>query len=129
MPIKYEYDPNLNIVYCRPCGELSSIEIGDYFKKILDDDEIKIGFIEIVHFKHVENYLLSSNNTEHNIKLYNELKKIKKLRATIAIGGSDKHFEIARMFKILHDFFYPKDYFFIARNEEEADKFIKSTIG
>ena len=124
MPIEYEYDPVLNIVYCRPYGELSPLEIGDYFKKIVSDDEIKIGFVEVVRFKDVKNLFFSLNDAKHIIELYSELKVKKKIRTTIIIGESNSQFEIARMFKNLHDMYYPKGYAFIARNEEEAYKFI-----
>ena len=61
MPIKYKYDSNLNIAHAHPYGELSIVEIDTYFNEVLNDSEMKTGFVEVVQFENVENFLFSSN--------------------------------------------------------------------
>ena len=128
MPIKYEYDPNLNIVHCRPYGEVSTLEVTDHIKEISIADEVRTGFLEIIHLEDVEDFHFSLKEAEYITKLYNALKENIEISSTIFIGENNLHFEIARMFKYLHDIHYPEGYVFIARNEEEADKFIKIVI-
>ena len=123
MPIEYEYDQNLNIVNSRPYGDVSVLEICDYFKA-LEKDEVKIGFVEIVRFENIKNLLFSSNEAKRIVELYAELKQKKNIRATVLVGDTNLQYEIARMFKSLHDIKIPESYLFIARNEKEAEKFI-----
>ena len=123
MPIEYEYEPNLNIVNCRPCGDVSLLEICDYFKE-LENNEIRIGFVEIVRFENIENFLFSSSEAQRIVQLYAKLKQKKNIKATVLVGDTNLQYEIARMFKSLHDIKIPESYLFIARNEKEAEKFI-----
>ncbi len=122
MPVKYEYDQNSNIVHTRPYGELSTSEMKVYFKELINDDEIKTGFVEVVHFENVENFLFSSNEASSIFELYNKLKENKRLRATVYIGERDIHFGVARMLETLHEINNQKDDVFVLRNEVEADK-------
>ena len=128
MPIKYEYDPNLNIVHSRAHGELYIFEIANYFKEIKRDSDIRIGFVEVVHFEGVEKFLFSEDEAEHIALLYNDLVEKKNISATIITCKRNIHLRMARMFKLLQENNYPDKYCFIARNEEEADKFIKIAI-
>ncbi len=129
MPIKYEYDPNLNIVRCRPYGEISTLEVGIYFKEILNDDGVRTDFVEVVHFENVTNFLFSSDEASTITNAYNELKDEKKVRATVFIGMADLHFGVARMMQTLFEINDPEHVVHVVRNEEEADRVIKTTIG
>ena len=122
MPIEYEYDPNLNIVNCRPYGNVSVVEICEYFKE-LEKDEARIGFVEIVRFENIENFLFSSSEAKRIVEWYADLKQKKNIRATVLVCDTNLQFEIARMLKTLHDIQIPENYIFIARNEKEAEKF------
>ena len=129
MPVNYEYDPNLNIVQTRPYGELSTLEVGAYFKEVLNNGEVRTEFVEVVNFENVENFLFSSDEASTITRLYKELKDSKKVRATVFICMADMHFGIARMMQILFEINIPEHAVYAVRNEEEADKVIKKTIG
>ena len=73
MPIKYEYDPSLNIVHTQLYGELSTLEVSNHFSKIVNDDDIGNSFVEIVRLDKVEDFLFSLKGAERIIKLYKQL--------------------------------------------------------
>ena len=124
MPIRYEYDRGINIVNTYPYGELRTSEIADYFKEMVKDDEITIGFIELVNFRDVENFRFSYNEAESILKAYNALNDVKNVRATIFIGERDLHYGMARMLQTLHEINNSGDNMFVVRTEAEAKQLI-----
>ena len=124
MPVRYEYDQDQSIVNTYPYGELSTLEIADYFKEMIRDDEIRIGFIEVVHFKDVENFRFSYNEAEYILKAYNALNDEKNVRATIFIAERDMHYGMARMLQTLHEMNNSGDNMFVVRTEEGVKQVI-----
>ena len=125
MPVRYEYDQDQNIVNTYPYGELTTLEIADYFKEMIKDDEIRMGFIEVVHFKNVENFRFSYNEAEYILKAYNSLNDEKNVKATIFIAEKDMHYGMSRMLQTLHEINNSGDNMFVVRAEEE----VKQVIG
>ena len=124
MPLRYEYNQDQNIVNTYPYAELSTLEIADYFKEMIKDDEIRIGFIEVVHFKDVENFRFSYNEAESILKAYNALNDEKNVRATIFISERDMHYGMSRMLQTLHEINNSGDNMFVVRTEEKAKQLI-----
>ena len=129
MPIRYEYDQDQNIVNTYPYGELTTLEIADYFIEMIKDDEIRIGFIELVNFENVENFLISYNEAEKIIKAYNALNEVKNVRATIFITERDFHYGMAHMLQTLHEMNNSGDNMFVVRTEERAKQVITEIQG
>ncbi len=128
MPIKYKYDPKLNVVYSFPYGKVSDLDISDYFNELINNDEINTGFIEVAYFKNIEDFLFSSDKASNILEKYMELRKAKNLNTTLLVGESDLHFGFARMFEIFHGMVNPEGTFFVVRSEEEADDIIKKLM-
>ena len=129
MPVRYEYDQDQNIVNTYPYGELCTLEIADYFKEMIEDDEIRIGFIEVVHFKDVENFRFSYNEAEYILKTYNSLNDEKNVRATIFIAEQDMHYGMSRMLQTLHEMNNSGDNMFVVRTEEEVKQLKAEILG
>ena len=125
MPTKYEYDPYLNIINVFPYGELSPLDIVAYFEEIINDDQIKNGCIEVVHFHNIDNFLFSSNEASEIADLYVEVKERKNVVATILIGKTDLQFGLARMMELLLEMGIEEHAIYTVRSDEEADKVIK----
>lgn len=75
MPIKYKYDSGNNIVYTYGIGEVTPEELKEYFEKVLNDDEIKNGFWEIVNASDVSNLTITFSDC---IKLSSFIKRFSK---------------------------------------------------
>ena len=129
MPIRYEYDQDQNIVNTHPYDELSTLEIADYFIEMIKDEEIRMGFIELVNFKNVENFLISFNEAGKIIKAYNALNEVKNIRATIFITERDMHYGMARMLQTLHEINHSGENMFVVRTEERAKQVITEIKG
>ncbi len=130
MAIKYEYDPKLNIVHIRPYGEHSSFEALTLFETMINDDEIKTGFMIVVHYENVENFLMSSNDGRQIVRTHNTLKDKKKLRAVVFSGCEhDIQYGMARMMQILHDLNDPTDDVFVTRSEGETKSIVQEICG
>lgn len=120
MPLRYEYDQDQNIVNTYPYGELTTLEIADYFKEMIKDDGIRIGFIEVVNFKDVENFRFSYDEAASILRAYNALNDEKNVRATIFIAEIDMHYGMSRMLQTLHEINNSGDNMFVVRTEEKA---------
>ena len=59
MPIDYHYDHDLKAVICEPTGRIIKDDIINYFSRLLSDDSVPYGFIEIVDFSGVEEFAVS----------------------------------------------------------------------
>ena len=128
MPIRYDYDQSQNIVKTYPYGELKTLEIADYFKEMIKDDEIRIGFIELVNFKNVENFRFSYDEAENILKAYNALNDEKNVRATVFIAEKDMHYGMSRMLQTLHEINNSGDNMFVVRTEKEAKQVIAEIL-
>ena len=129
MPLRYKYDQDQNIVNTYAYGELSTLEIADYFIEMIKDDDIRMGFIELVHFEDVENFLISYNEAENILKAYNALNEEKNVRATIFVTERDLHYGMARMLQTLHENNNSGDNMFVVRTEEAAKQVITEILG
>lgn len=129
MPIDYDYDQNLNIVYSRPFGNISTAEIVAYFKDVAGDDRVSKGFLEVVRFEKVEKFTFSSDQAPNIAMAFNEIREKKGVRSTVFIGTSDMQYGIGRMFQAFMDFHCPGHDVRVVRDEKEARETIKGIGG
>ena len=125
MPIEYNYDQTLNILHGHPFGSVSTADIVTYFKRVAGDERMSNGFIEVVHFDRVEDFIFSSEQAANIAIAYNEIREKKGVSSTVFIGTSDMHYGIGRMFQAFIDFHCPGHNVHVVRNEEEARKAIE----
>ena len=52
--VEYQYDSSSKVIHVYPGERLSLKSIQEYFHKILADNTIEPGFIEVVHFDEVK---------------------------------------------------------------------------
>ncbi len=71
-PIEYEYDQRLNILHVHPFGNISNMDITNYFKDVAVDDQISNGFNEVVYFERVEEFIFSSDQVGNMAMAFNE---------------------------------------------------------
>ena len=128
MPIKYEYDQKLNIVHTSPFGEVSVSEIETYFKKLSSDPQIADGFVEVVHFEKVDDFMFSSNQASSIAETFGKLKVQKGVNLTVFIGTTDLHYGLGRLFQAFIELNSPDHVVYVVRNEEEADRVIKHIV-
>ena len=129
MPIEYDYDEKSNILHGHPFGSVSTTDIVTYFKRVASDERISNGFIEIVHFEKVEDFIFSSEQAANIAMAYNEIREKKGISSTVFIGTSDMHYGIGRMFQAFIDFHCPGHDVHVVHNEEEALKAIEGRDG
>lgn len=129
MPIEYDYDQKLNTVYTYPSGNVSTMDIVTYFKNIAGDDRISNGFIEVVYFGRVKDFIFSSDQAANIAMAFNEVREKKGVNSSVFIGTAEMHYGIGRMFQAFLDFHCPGHDVHVVRNEEEARKAIEERDG
>ena len=125
MSIRYEYCADLNIVHTYPFGEHTTHDAFTHFKCLTADDCIKSGFIDVVHFETVENFVFRSAEAKQIPRVHNELKAIKTVLAIIFITDTPIQFGMARMMQTLHELNDPDDKVFVVKSEQEAEEVIQ----
>jgi len=120
MSIEYEYNSFLNTVFtCLPRDQSIS-EVGAHFNRVIKDEGLKDGFIDVVDFEHIEDFSLSSNDATDIVRFLGRLKEVKKVRATIFISRSSVAFGTAHVLKERHGLTDPLHDIFVVRSGEEA---------
>ncbi len=119
MPIKYDYDEDKNIVYAYPSGLVSISEISQYFSKLLEDPNVRSGFIEAVSLEDVTEFKFSYSDALQLPSLFAGVKNKKKHKGTILIGKKDFQFGMARMMSIISE---NELTIRVVRSQEDAEK-------
>jgi len=129
MPIEYDYDQDLNIVYSHPFGNVSTAEIVAYFKDIAGDDRISDGFLEVVRLEKVEDFTFSSDQAANIAVAFNEIREKRGVSSTVFIGTSDMQYGVGRMFQAFMDYHCPGHDVHVVHSEEEAREVVKKRGG
>jgi hypothetical protein len=119
MPIEYDYDQNLTIVYSHPSGNISTAEIVTYFNDVAGDDLISNGFLEVVHFEKSENFTFSSDQAANIAMAFNEIREKKGVNSTVFMATSEMQYGIGRVFQAFIKFYCPGHGVLVVRSEEE----------
>ena len=107
MTVEYLYDKESKVVHVHPDECLSLNSMQEYFHKILADNNIESGFVEVVHFDEVKEFKYSSNEAFLVIDLIKELVDTKDDKGVVIIAKSDLQFGMARMLStILEDYIF-----------------------
>ena len=129
MPIKYKYNSRSNIVDGFPEGEISIIEITNYYIDILNNDEISNDFIEVVHLDNVTDFQFSSQSFSDVTMSFKELLEKKRIKAIVCIGKTDLHYGIGRMMQTIFEIEFQEFITRVVRSEKEAQEILDNIRG
>ena len=124
MPMNYKYNSELNIVDVFPEGEITIPEIEEYYREILNNDEISKGYVEVVYLDNVTKFHYTSVSFRAVLSSFNELFDKKQVEAIVCIAKSDLHYGIGRMMQIIFGMEIPEFKTFVVRSEKEAQEII-----
>jgi hypothetical protein len=99
MPIKYRYDPALHAVVTTVTGIADGSDAIANLEKVLNDDELPDGFIDIVDLSGADDISIEPSDAATIISMVSSLRTKKGLRGTVFFAPSDQAFAIAQMFK------------------------------
>ena len=119
--VKYNYDPQKNIVTVYPNEALSVFDISEYVQQILADSNIKTGFIDLVDFQEVNDFQFTYKEALNFPAIFNDLINKKGYKGTIILTGSNLQFGVARMWSMIMDEHLNVH---VVRSAEEAEKSI-----
>lgn len=97
MAIKHTYFEEENIVRVEATGVLTISEIENYLKAVMENDNIKDGFVEIFNLKGVQDFNFSFQNGKRIVSLYSMLMKNKQYRGAIHISPGHIQFGISHL--------------------------------
>ncbi len=98
MEIEYTYEAKRNIVNVYPPEVVSFDSIHNYVNAVLQDDKIKSGFSELIHFENVKTFNISASAVAEACNELKEFKRKKLYIEAIILAKTDLQFGMARMF-------------------------------
>ena len=122
MPVSYQYDPESKIVYCKITGVIETNEFLAYLARVIADEQIESGFIEIVDFESAENLVTSYKEFTPLPVIWEEFKR-KGCKATLVYAPTDIGYGIARMAQLVVGASQKQgfDNFIIVRSKKELE--------
>ena len=124
MTIEYSVSQNGSRINTFPKSELSVEDTIDYFNRLADDKNIIKGATEIVNFKNVTVFKISSSDALKISTNYLTPKTTKRIGATIFVCESDQAYVIGNMMQAYHKFKNPGHKVMVVRSEGEIEKAI-----
>ena len=124
MPIEYSVSQDGLRIETFPKGVLDIQQTVDYFERLLNDNNIKHGAIEIVYFTHVTDFNISYLEGEKITKSYQGPKSKQMIEATIFVCKTDLAYGIGRMLQTFHEITNPKHNVMVVRSESEINNVI-----
>ena len=126
MTVEYQYDSKSKVIHVHPSECLSLKDIQEYFYKVLADDTIEPGFVEVVHFDEIKDFSYSSDEALLVSDLVRELVDKKQSKGAVFFVKTELQYGMARMLSIMaEDFFYIS----IVRTENEVQTEIDKLLG
>jgi hypothetical protein len=107
MPIEYTISQNGLRIDTFPQGVLDFKETIDYFGRLKNDKRIKPDAIEIVSFKNVSDFQISSSDIEEITRSYQEPRNVQMIKATIFVCETTLGYGIGRMLQTFHEIANP----------------------
>ena len=101
--ITYQYDDTQNIIEVFIEGTLETQDVLDYFDVVMEDEAVRPGTIEKVHFDQVENFAFTHVDVMKMRKKYEHLKRKKQIVETRFIVCNDLGFGMARMMQMISE--------------------------
>ena len=125
MPVKFNYDPDRQLINVHPAGVLSISDIAEYMEAVLNDRAIGNGFVELVHLEQVDNFRFDYIKAMELTGLYEKMSKEKQIKGTVLLAPKDYQYGIARMCSlILEDHLEVR----VVRSQKEAEKEINALM-
>jgi len=128
MSIEYNVSQDGLRIETFPKGILNIEETVNYFERLMNDKNVKHGAIEIVYFKHVTDFKISSSEIEKITQKYQEPKENQMIGATIFVCETNLEYGIGRMLQTFHEIANPKHKVVLVRSESEIENVIQSII-
>lgn len=107
MTVEYLYDKESRVIHAHPGKCLSSSSMLEYFDKIITDNDIEPGFVEVVHFDEVKEFNYSSNEALLVTDLIKKLLDKKDDKGAVIIAKSDHQYAMARMLSTFLEDYFP----------------------
>ena len=124
--VNYQYDNKSKVIHVHPSECLSLKDIQKYFHKILADDTIEPGFIEVVHFDEVKDFSYSSDEALLVSVLVRELVDKKQNKGAVFVVKTELQYGMARMLSIMAEDFFSIS---IVHAEDEVQIEIDKLLG
>jgi hypothetical protein len=123
MPINFKYDNGTNTLYLKVTGILKSSEIIDYFNKLLNENFLKKGFVEVVDLNETTDFVLRYSDLSIIEKLTKKLNNIGQ-KATLMCGYDNVSKGISSMMLPLYQ---RADFnFFVCNSEDDLKNYMAS---
>ena len=101
MPVEYRYDSALNAVVSTVTGVLDEREILTHLRKLLGDEDVPSGMIEIVDFSLAVDFAVKASGAAVIASQVAELNAKKDYQGTTFFAPNDLSFGMARMFQAM----------------------------
>jgi len=123
MPINFKYDNDTNTLYLKVTGILKSGEIIDYFNKLLNENFLKKGFVEVVDLNETTDFVLRYSDLSIIEVLTKKLNNIGQ-KATLMCGYDNVSKGISSMMLPLYQ---RADFnFFVCKSEDDLKNYMAS---
>lgn len=122
MSIEYKISPDGLLIEAFPKGVLDTKSIFDYFEKLKYDKRIKQNATEIVYFKDVTDFNISSLDGNMITESYQEPKSLRLIEATIFVCETSLEYGIGRMIQTFNEITNPDHNVMVVRSESELDE-------
>jgi len=126
MTVDYQFDRKSKVIHVHPSECLSLKDIQEYFYKILADDTIEPGFVEVVHFDEIKDFSYSSDEALLVSDLVRELVDKKQSKGAVFFVKTELQYGMARMLSIMAEDFFSIS---IVRTEDELKIEIDKLLG
>lgn len=128
MSIEYNVTQNGLRIETFPKGVLDIKETIDYFDRINDDSRIKRGAVEIVSFKYVSDFRISSLESQAITRSYQEPKATRMIAKTIFVCETPLAYGIGRMLQTFHEITNPKHEVVLVESESKLESELEKVI-
>ena len=127
MSLQYTVSRDGRRIDTYPKGLLDINTAIKYFDKLKNDNRIKPGATEIVHFKYVTDFKISYSESKMIVRNFQEPKALLHIETTIFVCESSIAFGIGRMLKTLNEVINPRSEIILVRSEHELEEIIRNT--
>jgi hypothetical protein len=122
LPITYQYDQNSNIIRAEADGVLTAKNLFEYLNDIIEDQQIKKDFIEIIDFQNVCDLVIAYSDTDGFRYMWKKYLS-KGCKKVIVLAPTDLSYGTSRMIKTVIGFVDQgtEDMFVVVRSTDELE--------
>ena len=89
MKIEYEYSEEDNLVFVNPVGIVDIKSFKEILINILNSDNIRQGYIDVVNFEKVDDFTINLHDCIELTKIFKKLKEKKHYRGAVVYAKDD----------------------------------------